>query len=87
VAARDVDHDTVGKFSASLMIVFRSEPSGFEVRTRPAARSKKYKRPTVFAADFTDSDLEALEDGMNLLFLSCYFHLSSVVSTEVFSVG
>src|SRR5580704_14533942 len=59
-----------GSFRPSLTIVFKLEPSGFAVRTRPAARSKKYKRPTVFAADFTVSDLEALGDGMDLLFLS-----------------
>src|SRR6266478_3139907 len=47
-----------GSFRPSLTMVFKSEPSGFDERTRPAARSKKYKRPTVFAADFTVSHLE-----------------------------
>src|SRR5882724_3164145 len=62
-----------GSFRPSLTMVFKSEPSGFDVRTRPAARSKKYKRPTVFATDFTVSDLEALEEGMKSLFLSLFF--------------
>src|ERR1700752_4193846 len=53
-----------GSFRPSLTMVFKSEPSGFDVRTRPAARSKKNKRPTVFAANLTVLDLEALEDGI-----------------------
>src|SRR5258707_3352695 len=67
-----------GSFRPSLTMVFKSEPSGFDVRTRPAARSKKYKRPTVFAANFTVSDLEALEDGIGF-FISflVLFRLSS----------
>src|SRR5260370_5072005 len=68
-----------GSFRHLLMMVFKSEPSGFDVSTRPAERSKKYKRPTVFATDFTVSDLEALEEGMKSLFLSYSFHLSHVV--------
>src|SRR6266849_8733973 len=68
-----------GSFRPSLTMVFKSEPSGFDVRTRPAARSKKYKRPTVFAADFTDSDLEALEDGMEsfIPFFVTFIYLAS----------
>src|SRR6266403_995893 len=62
-----------GSVRPSLMMVFKSEPSGFDVSTRPAERSKKYKRPTVFATDFTVSDLEALEEGMKSLFLSLFF--------------
>src|SRR5712664_4289944 len=68
-----------GSFRPSLMMVFKSEPSGFDISTRPAERSKRYKRPTVFATDFTVSDLEALEEGMKSLFLSYSFHLSHVV--------
>src|SRR5271155_1377608 len=64
-----------GSFRPSLTMVFKSEPSGFEERTRPAARSKKYKRPTVFAADFTVSDLEALEDGIGITFSFLVFSL------------
>src|SRR5437016_2384686 len=51
-----------GSFRPSLTMVFKSEPSGFDVRMRPAERSKKYKRATVFAASSAVSDLEALED-------------------------
>src|SRR5260221_14515090 len=76
-----------GSFRPSLMMVFKSEPSGFDVSTRPAERSKKYKRPTVFATDFTVSDLEALEEGMKSLFLSYSFHLSHVVPAEVLSTN
>src|SRR6266446_2826654 len=53
-----------GSLRPSLTMVFKSEPSVFDVRTRPAARSKKNKRPAVFATDFAVSDLEALEDAM-----------------------
>src|SRR5690349_5194550 len=59
-----------GSFRPSLTMVFKLVPSGFDVRTRPAERSKKYKRPTVVVTDFGVSDLEALEEAMNLLFLS-----------------
>src|SRR5580704_16543408 len=78
-----------GSLRPSLTMVFKSEPSGFDVRMRPAARSKKYKRPTVFAATtFTVSDFEALEDGIGISFsFLCCFHLSSVVSAEVLSAG
>src|SRR5215471_19639920 len=34
-----------GNFRPSLMMVFRSEPSGFAVNTRPAPRSRKNSRP------------------------------------------
>src|SRR6266480_1505064 len=51
-----------GSCRPSLTMVFKSEPSGFDVRMRPAERSKKYKRATVFAASSAVSDLEALED-------------------------
>src|ERR1700739_2238151 len=51
-----------GSFRPSLTIVFKLEPSGFDVRTRPAARSKKYKRPTVFAAAFAVFVLEIIDD-------------------------
>src|SRR5690348_5334733 len=61
-----------GSFRPSLMIVFTPEPSGFDVSTRPAERSRKYKRPTVFATDLGASDLEAFEDGMKRLFLSFF---------------
>src|SRR5260370_36213836 len=40
-----------GSFLPSLTMVFKSEPSGFDVRTRPTARSRKNRRPeTVLAA-------------------------------------
>src|SRR6266446_9790346 len=51
-----------GSFRPSLMMVFKSEPSGFDVRTRPTARSKKYKRPAVFAAGFVAFALEFADD-------------------------
>src|SRR5260221_10193834 len=67
-----------GSFRPSLTMVFKSEPSEFDERTRPAARSKKYKRLTVFADNFAISDLEALEDGIGF-FISflVLFRLSS----------
>src|SRR6266853_6105675 len=67
-----------GSFRPSLTMVFRSEPSGFEENTRPAARSKMNKRLTVFADNFVVSDLEALEDGIGF-FISflVLFRLSS----------
>src|ERR1700730_10389216 len=55
-----------GSFRPSLTMVFKSEPSGFEERTRPVARSIKNRRPTVFAAIFTVSDLEALDDSIRV---------------------
>src|SRR5260370_24381828 len=39
-----------GSFRPSLTMIFRSEPSGFDVKMRPAARSMKNRRPTVLAA-------------------------------------
>src|SRR5258705_12908636 len=64
-----------GSFRPSLTMVFKSEPSGFDERTRPAARSKKYKRLTVFADNFAVSDLEALEDGIGF-FIPFWFYFA-----------
>src|SRR5215469_3016083 len=36
-----------GNFRPSLMMVFKSEPSGFADKTRPAPRSRKNSRPDV----------------------------------------
>src|SRR5258708_16484040 len=69
-----------GSLRPSVTMVFKSEPSGFDVRMRPAARSKKYKRLTVFADNFAISDLEALEDGIGF-FIS--FLVSFRLSSEL----
>src|SRR4029077_15319157 len=54
-----------GSLRPSLTMIFRLEPSGFDVKMRPAARSMKNSRPeSDFTADFTVSDLEALVDGI-----------------------
>jgi len=67
------------------MIVFRSS---HRVRGKDSTQPiQKVQTATVFAADFTDSDLEALEDGMESLFLSLLLSFIERRFDEVFSVG
>src|SRR5260370_7069697 len=52
-----------GSFRPSLTMVFNSEPSGLDVRTRPAARSRKNRRPeTGLAAGLAAFDFRFVDD-------------------------